>query len=208
MLFTALGVAGCLSFGDPPEPLPEYIPARTAAGTGELRVEIQTPERHTVVPDTESSIEVIGGASVFGGVRHIELMLVIDTSKSLRWTDPKDFRAAGAAGLIESLPGKSDIRVGLVAFDSKAQLVSPLETQASRDRCECIPITSPVSGRILQIADRSERVVREADVLMRIGDPGDLEIVVDYLSMDAVSIEAGQRVKIAVEEPYSGASGR
>jgi HlyD family secretion protein len=31
---------------------------------------------------------------------------------------------------------------------------------------------------------------------MRIGDPGDLEIVVDYLSMDAVRIEAGQRVII------------
>jgi HlyD family secretion protein len=33
-------------------------------------------------------------------------------------------------------------------------------------------------------------------MLMQIGDPGDLEIVVDYLSMDAVKIEAGQRVMI------------
>lgn len=79
---------------------------------------------------------------------------------------------------------------------ARAQLVSPLQTQASRDNCECIPITAPVSGRILQIADRSERVVRDGDVLMQIGDPNDLEIVVDYLSMDAVRIEAGQRVII------------
>ena len=79
---------------------------------------------------------------------------------------------------------------------ARAQLVSPLQTQASRDNCECIPITAPVSGRILQIADRSERVVRDGDVLMQIGDPSDLEIVVDYLSMDAVRIEAGQRVII------------
>jgi HlyD family secretion protein len=75
---------------------------------------------------------------------------------------------------------------------ARAQLVSPRETQASREDCDCIiPITSPVSGRILQIADRSERVVREGDTLMQIGDPNNLEIVVDYLSMDAVRIEAG-----------------
>ena len=79
---------------------------------------------------------------------------------------------------------------------ARAQMVSPLETQGSREACDCIPITAPVSGRILQITDRSERVVREGDVLMQIGDPKDLEIVVDYLSMDAVKIEAGQRVII------------
>src|SRR5210317_267241 len=79
---------------------------------------------------------------------------------------------------------------------ARAQLVSPLETRASREDCDCIPITSPVSGRILQITDRSERVVREGDTLMQIGDPKNLEIVVDYLSMDAVRIEAGQRVII------------
>jgi HlyD family secretion protein len=79
---------------------------------------------------------------------------------------------------------------------ARAQLVSPLETQGPKEVCDCIPITAPVSGRILQITDRSERVVREGDVLMKIGDPKDLEIVVDYLSMDAVKIEAGQRVII------------
>ena len=79
---------------------------------------------------------------------------------------------------------------------ARAQLVSPLQTQGSPDSCDCIPITAPVSGSILQIADRSERVVREGDTLMAIGDPRDLEIVVDYLSMDAVRIEAGQRVII------------
>jgi HlyD family secretion protein len=42
---------------------------------------------------------------------------------------------------------------------------------------------------------------------MQIGDPKDLEIVVDYLSMDAVRIEAGQRVIIdnwGGDEPLAG----
>lgn len=90
---------------------------------------------------------------------------------------------------------------------ARAQLVSPLQTQGSRAGCDCIPITAPVSGRILQIADHSERVVREGDVLMQIGDPNDLEIVADYLSMDAVRVEAGQRVIIdnwGGEQPLAG----
>lgn len=90
---------------------------------------------------------------------------------------------------------------------ARAQLVSPLDTQVSGEECECIPITAPVSGRILKIADRSERVIREGAMLMQIGDPGDLEIVVDYLSTDAVKIEAGQRVIIdnwGGEEPLEG----
>ncbi len=79
---------------------------------------------------------------------------------------------------------------------ARAQLVSPVETQTSDVACACIPISAPVSGTILTIADKSERVVREGETLLRIGDPRDLEIVVDYLSMDAVKIEAGQRVII------------
>ena len=90
---------------------------------------------------------------------------------------------------------------------ARAQLVSPRETQGSGEACECIPISAPVSGRILKIIDKSERVVREGDVLMQIGSPRDLEIVVDYLSMDAVKIEAGQRVIIdnwGGDEPLEG----
>jgi len=90
---------------------------------------------------------------------------------------------------------------------ARAQLVSPLQTQTTRESCDCIPITAPVNGRILQIPDRSERVVRDGDVLMKIGDPNDLEIVVDYLSMDAVRIEAGQRVIIdnwGGDQPLAG----
>jgi len=79
---------------------------------------------------------------------------------------------------------------------ARAQLVSPLTGARSGPDCGCIPITSPVSGRILQIPDQSERIVHEGEMLMQIGDPHDLEIVTDYLSMDAVQIQPGMRVVI------------
>ena len=121
--------------------------------------------------------------------------LIVEGSVSRRDLDSaeRDFKARRAG--LDTARAAQQVRNYELEL-ARAQLVSPLETQGSGRHCECIPITSPVSGRILKIADRSERIVREGDMLMQIGDPRDLEIVVDYLSMDAVRIEAGQRVII------------
>ena len=90
---------------------------------------------------------------------------------------------------------------------ARARLVSPIETQALHGNCACVPITAPVSGRILRLIRESEGVVKAGDALIEIGDPRDLEIVVDFLSTDAVKIEPGQRVIIEEwggEAPLAG----
>lgn len=74
--------------------------------------------------------------------------------------------------------------------------VTPLTTQGNHDDCECIPITAPVTGRVLQILEASARTVQAGEPLVEIGDPGQLEVVADFLSVDAVKIEPGQRVLI------------
>jgi len=121
--------------------------------------------------------------------------LVVEGSVSRRDLDSaeRDFKARRAG--LETARAALQVRNFELEL-ARASLVSPRETQQPREDCDCIPITAPVSGSILQITNRSGRVVREGDVLMQIGDPRDLEIVVDYLSMDAVKIEAGQRVMI------------
>jgi Mg-chelatase subunit ChlD len=93
---------------------------------GELRVEIQTPAPGQVLSSAQTSVEVVGGASVFGGVRALDLFFVLDTSRSLKRTDPRDYRRSGAIGLVRSLPARSDIQIGVVDFDRKANLLSPL----------------------------------------------------------------------------------
>lgn len=90
---------------------------------------------------------------------------------------------------------------------AQAQLVSPTQTRTDDRDGERIPITAPVSGCVLQIMDPSERVVVPGEPLFQIGDPTDLEIVVDFLSADAIKIEPGQRVIIddwGGEEPLAG----
>ncbi len=60
-----------------------------------------------------------------------------------------------------------------------------------------VKLLSPVSGRILRIVEKNERVIEPGTALLIIGDPGRLEVVVDVLSTDAVKIRPGASVTIA-----------
>ena len=50
---------------------------------------------------------------------------------------------------------------------------------------------APVSGKILKIRKESEQRVRAGEPLIEVGDPHDLEIVVELLSTDAVKVSPG-----------------
>jgi Mg-chelatase subunit ChlD len=99
---------------------------------GELQIEIQSPSADFDSVDGETTVEVEGIASAIGGVQYIDMMFVMDTSQSLRSTDPNDYRSLGAIGLVKNLSPKSDIKIGVVSFDSKGELHQPLT--ADRDK--------------------------------------------------------------------------
>ncbi|MDH3641454.1 MAG: VWA domain-containing protein [Gammaproteobacteria bacterium] len=101
------------------EPLPESSALKT---TGELMIEIHSPAADLLSPDEATSVEVEGMASTIGGVRHLDIMLVLDSSSSLRKTDPNDFRSMGAIELVQSLSPKSDTKIGVVGFDTNSEL--------------------------------------------------------------------------------------
>ena len=52
-------------------------------------------------------------------------------------------------------------------------------------------ITAPVPGVVLKVVQESETAVQPGEPLLEIGDPRDLEIVTDVLSVDAVVIRPG-----------------
>ncbi len=81
-------------------------------------------------------------------------------------------------------------RARLIGFDDpKAGGNAPLEKE--------IPLYSPTDGRILKIVQRSATTLPAGAPVMEIGNiEGDLEIVVELLSSDAVQIREGNRVII------------
>ena len=106
--------------------------AAGAGAQGELQVEIHEPANGALLSSLEPEISVVGGASIFGGVKQLDLFLVLDTSKSLKDTDPKDYRVKGSVALVQSLPAKSDIQVGVVDVDGNAELIQPLTSNRRR----------------------------------------------------------------------------
>lgn len=67
---------------------------------------------------------------------------------------------------------------------------------------ERIAVTTPVTGRVLKLYQQSEGVVNAGQPLLEVGDPAQLEVVVEVLSADAVRLAPGMRV---VFERWGGA---
>lgn len=71
-----------------------------------------------------------------------------------------------------------------VAGDGGAATTAPVEVKA------------PTGGRVLRVFEESSRVVSAGTPLVEIGDPADLEVVIDVLSRDGAAIMPGTRVEL------------
>lgn len=70
------------------------------------------------------------------------------------------------------------------------------------------PVKAPAAGVVLRVLQESERGVLTGTPLLELGDPGDLEVIVDVLSSDAVSIQPGDRVQFEHWGEDGAAEGR
>jgi HlyD family secretion protein len=76
-------------------------------------------------------------------------------------------------------------RAGLMAVETE-----------QRNSQRAVKLYSPVSGHVLRITEKSERVLPQGAPIIVVGDPKKLEIVVDVLSTDAVRVRPGMAVSI------------
>lgn len=61
---------------------------------------------------------------------------------------------------------------------------------------ERFPVSSPIDGRVLKVIQESEAVVLLGGPLFELGNPADLEIIVDLLTADAALVREGARVLV------------
>ena len=64
------------------------------------------------------------------------------------------------------------------------------------DLASRVEIRAPITGRVLTVVQENEAVVQTGTPLIEIGDPLDLDVVVDLLSTDAVQIKVDASVRI------------
>lgn len=79
---------------------------------------------------------------------------------------------------------------------ARAALMRAREAANTRRPGSAWPIESPVDGHVLRVLQESETVIGVGTPLLEIGDPGQLEVVIDVLSSDGRRIAAGARVDI------------
>ncbi|ASP22149.1 macrolide transporter subunit MacA [Antarctobacter heliothermus] len=86
----------------------------------------------------------------------------------------------------------ANARAQLIKFDDQG-LAAAINGNASDD----IPLHAPADGRILRVIQQSETTLPAGAAIMEIGDVhGDLEVVVELISSDAVQIATGAPVII------------
>jgi HlyD family secretion protein len=87
----------------------------------------------------------------------------------------------------------ADLAVQAAEHEVEA-IAAVLEQFSNRSQARsgaAITLRSPVSGAVLRIHQESEALVAAGTPLVEVGDPGQLEIVVDLLSTDAVRVKPG-----------------
>lgn len=91
---------------------------------------------------------------------------------------------------------------------ANASLVEPASAGKARENLPgALTLTSPIDGVVLRRLRESEAVVAAGEPLVEVGDPGDLEVIADYLSTDAVAMKPGMKVLITRwggDEPLRG----
>jgi HlyD family secretion protein len=80
---------------------------------------------------------------------------------------------------------------------AQARLIAPEEAWKGEVPVGCcVTVRAPVSGRVLRLMQESERVIAAGTPLVEIGDPENLELVVELLSADAVKVIEGATATI------------
>ena len=75
----------------------------------------------------------------------------------------------------------------------RAQLADPTGNEGPAE----VPVRAPASGTVLSVLRQGDAIVTEGTELMTIGNPADIEVVVDLLSRDAVKVQPGAVVQIS-----------
>jgi HlyD family secretion protein len=92
------------------------------------------------------------------------------------------------------------------AEQAHAALMEP--TGVSPDAASAtVPILAPATGRVLDVRRESGGVAATGETLVEIGDPNELEVVVDLLSEDAVKVREGAKARFVAwgdEAPLYG----
>ncbi|MCS7090257.1 MAG: efflux RND transporter periplasmic adaptor subunit [Verrucomicrobiota bacterium] len=78
----------------------------------------------------------------------------------------------------------------------EAELEPFVHASDSKSAGRPILLRAPIDGRVLRVYEENERVVAAGTPLMEVGNPEELEVVIEVLSQEAVGLQPGQPVRL------------
>ncbi|HWX22661.1 MAG TPA: efflux RND transporter periplasmic adaptor subunit [Candidatus Binatia bacterium] len=137
-----------------------------------------------------ANLEKTGFSHVFAAseLRRFE-KLYADKTVSVQELETAQMREATAAK--EEAAAQSALRQ---AEAELAEFSSP-NAAATNTLCPPTEVKAPVNGRVLRVFEENARVVSAGTPLVEVGDPTELEVVVEVLSRDGAAIPPGAKVE-------------
>jgi HlyD family secretion protein len=115
---------------------------------------------------------------------YTEKTVAIQELETVRWRE-----ASAARELAAAESGLRQAKAELAEFASNGKNQTGLN-------CDPVEVKAPVSGRVLRVFQESARVVTLGTPLLELGDPADLEVVIEVLSRDGAAIAPGAAVEL------------
>jgi HlyD family secretion protein len=114
--------------------------------------------------------------------------LFAEQAVSVQELEPVQWRETSTAR--DQAAAESDLR------QAEAELA--VFNPSTRTKTERVPteVIAPANGRVLRVFEESSRVVAAGTPLMEMGDPADLEAVIEVLSRDGAAIAPGTKVEL------------
>lgn len=114
--------------------------------------------------------------------------LFVRGAVSARTNDKSQLDRVAAEAAVESAVAALDLRRRELE-SARAALIEGTEADGS-GTC-CLDLLAPTTGQVLRVLSESEQVLAAGTALVELGDPANLEILVDLLSTDAVRVTPG-----------------
>lgn len=132
--------------------------------------------------------------------RDVERSRTLLESAAISQTAFEDAELAVAAARQQLEAARASIRAADADVDAARAALAGVSPDLSGS--DAVDLHAPIGGRVLRVLEKSRRVVPAGTPLLELGDPGQLELVVDVLSEQAVAIRPGNRVSV---EDWGGA---
>ena len=91
---------------------------------------------------------------------------------------------------------KSALKVAKFELEGAKIALARFDSSSSQSTSKPFRLVSPIDGQVLRVFHEDASVVAPGMALLELGDPLDLEIVIDVLSTDSVQIRPGDKVFI------------